>query len=729
MYSIKEKTVSTILKQYSEKSLRLPRFQRKLTWKEIDNFKLCISVFNSYPIGSCIVHKHKENGKDVDRLLDGRQRINALLSMNDNPVNIYDWAAKFAGFNSSNQPDEVGEIIDEAFSRYLESEGSENEETTDEMTNQQNYADQDDFTEDAASEMDDVETDDLSSPVIPIGRKDISNKNGLDLLKEVIVLIHKKTADSNGFTKFFNFKNHMTNKDISLLPYCENYKSKKGEEKTRISASRLKVFIDEYEKYCQIEELDISDGESFFQFFMKRCKGSVANEAKLKKQIAISWDSIYQRIKLVDRIREYLDNATIGVIEVTNVKIADAQKIFNIINTEGQKLTAVEILAAKPRWTIKVKSASDEALEATKELYKRIGTGIVDDVSRWDLPATFMQRLGKNLVYKDFTYEKADKQEATKLLGQELTCGFKLLAAIRTNAVTKEDIDRLSNEEYEGIWNTEVEQDILNVRAMLDVLKGSREAQSYFKYLNSWNVSIMELTSDYIALNFVSIAYLNWKKCGKPRNGDASLKKFTKNCFILWDRLIYEYVSQVWKGSGDSKVKANIAQFNTYTELFPPVSTDSWKALLEDIFDDSIIGESTKTTVPLMKPLLYHFYCIREMLPPNLGDDGKIEVDHIIPQEKFKNSTISGKDYIQDNLLNLGLLPKSENGSKGKQLLNQIKNDRILVQYVEKYEFVKESDFEDFSLIYKYQETIFGDARKELFYKTFGDLRQKVLDN
>ena len=48
-----------------------------------------------------------------------------------------------------------------------------------------------------------------------------------------------------------------------------------------------------------------------------------------------------------------------------------------------------------------------------------------------------------------------------------------------------------------------------------------------------------------------------------------------------------------------------------------------------------------------------------------------IEVDHIIPQSLFKESSIENKDFVQHNLLNLGLLPKDENISKGIEILEK----------------------------------------------------------
>ena len=105
-------------------------------------------------------------------------------------------------------------------------------------------------------------------------------------------------------------------------------------------------------------------------------------------------------------------------------------KIFNIINSEGEKLTAVEILSAKPHWNIIVDNPSQLALDAVRELYKKIGT-VQSDVVRWDLPATFLKRIGKNFVLKQFTDSKTDFEK-------ELTCGFKILSSIYVGGKKRE---------------------------------------------------------------------------------------------------------------------------------------------------------------------------------------------------------------------------------------------------------------------------------------------------
>ena len=82
-FGISENTTSYFITN----KLDFPRFQRKPTWKEKDNFKMCISVFKGYPIGVVIVNEMTREGKKY--LLDGRQRRQALLDMYRDPTKLY----------------------------------------------------------------------------------------------------------------------------------------------------------------------------------------------------------------------------------------------------------------------------------------------------------------------------------------------------------------------------------------------------------------------------------------------------------------------------------------------------------------------------------------------------------------------------------------------------------------------------------------------------------------
>ena len=230
-------------------------------------------------------------------------------------------------------------------------------------------------------------------------------------------------------------------------------------------------------------------------------------------------------------------------------------------------------------------------------------------------------------------------------------------------------------------------------------------------------------TSDAIALDFIIIAYKDWCRKGKPI-GDTKAKQFQKNCFILWDRLIFEYINKQWRGSSDQKIANNIISLKNESDLFSPVHTDKWRGILEDqIFEFSMI-ENSDISMAMMKPLLYHFYCLMQIQGPDTSYN--IEIDHIIPQTQFNESSIIRKEVIQNNLLNLGLLPKDENIAKSNKKLILI-DSQWLKDQILKYEFISEDRFVEYSNVTNYQNMF--DDRKSIFLKAYTIKRSDLLNN
>ena len=439
----------------------------------------------------------------------------------------------------------------------------------------------------------------------------------------------------------------------------------------------------------------------------------VSDEKKLSQLVHRNWLPILDRINILQQIDDLLADSKIGVIEVKGMKSTDYQKIFNLINSQGEPLKAVEILSSKQKWNIKVENPSAETVEAVKKLYRDIGTS-VENVVRWDLPATFLKRISSNLVFPEFSSDK------TAEFVNGLTIGFKVISGIYTKGVTKECIEDLSACK-DVKWDIGMEDFISSVKTMLKII----QSYGYFKYFSTWRCNIMDITSNFVAMDFFILAFLNWKDKGEPIGADTKTKQFQKECFILLDRLIYEYVKGQWKSSADSKIKNNIAAI---ANSFIPVPEDDWRELLTEIFIKSTI-EDKDITLSYMKPLLYHFYCLNQQSGPAIALYNALDIDHIIPQVAFENSTtIPRKDVIKDNLLNLGILPKEENTSKNKRRLQEIKaEEQWLKDEITKYEFIKESDFARFSNVNNYQDMF--DIRKEIFLKAFGQKRTDLLNN
>ena len=581
MYEIRPESVKSFI---TDKNIRLPRFQRNQKWNEKKNFELCISLFKDYPLGVTIVNVENKDGINIRWLLDGRQRRNALVKMYEDPENIYIWAKKYINFHNNSQPNEIREMFWNMINEYVE---YDEEESNDESLNESDV----DTTEELEN--------DFESCI------ESTQSNGLDFLLDIILMIHNKKKNITGFSKPFDITKY-----VQRLSYVEMESGIKI-----LSSKKLKTFIDQYR--TEVEEYT---PVSFYDYVDSRM--NIVNSESLRKYIKANWEQIQYRINMIDRFDSILLNSKIGIIEVKEILFADSQKIFNIINTKGTKLTAVEVLSAKPSWNISIDYSSAPSImkETVTEFYKTMGINDDKRIVKWDLPATLLRRIGTNFIIQEF-----DSQNSSEL-SKELTYGFKLLSGIWEQGIKKDDIDRLSKDRTID-WLYKYESLVNEFHIMLKVI----ESFSYFKFFKTWHTTIMELTNDSIALNFFILAYKDWERKGKPNGSDVNGKAFVKNCFVLWDKLIYEYLTLKWKGSGDSKVGKNISELSNSDYLYKPVSIEDWNRLLEEIYDhNTVLGE--KITIKNMRPILYHFYCMKSISGPESVYD--IEIDHIIPQKQ-----------------------------------------------------------------------------------------------
>ena len=664
-YEIRPDSVKQFL---NDRGIQLPRFQRKQTWDEKKNFQLVISIFKDYPMGVCIVSNEKNGNRTARYLLDGRQRRNVFKTMFDNPDEICVWAKKFLGYKNSIDILELKDLFDEKVNEYLENDDELNPEQPDNTVTEDNVNDND-----IPEEIEDE-------------KHDYDYGTGLDLLFKIVSTFYKETKHYTGFSIPFDF-----NKYIQRVSYVDY-------DPTNIyvlNGTKLKTFIDEYRRDCDNNNIEYdSSPEVFYNFLLQRSTlkiGENTTEEKVKKNLLKNikdrWEEILLRINLVDQIDQTLSMAKIGIIEVSLIAPSDSQKIFNIINSEGVKLTAAEVLSASTSWNKKINNPSDEMVRATKELYENMGMK-VQDVVRWDIPATLLSRIGQNQIFKELSWDsKTKKTEFEK----KLTLGFKIFAGVFQKGITKVDIESLGKNDSIN-WDAESEQLLRDLVNMMHIISHI----SYFSFLKSWKTSIMEMTSDTIALDFLLESYFDWKRKGKPMGNSAQTAMFQKNCIILLDRLIYQYINLQWRGSSDSKVARNLNAFlqqGTLPDIFVPISRNEWEITLNRIKDDLCIGDNNDISISSMKPLLYHAYCLMNISGPD--SQYEIEIDHIIPQSIFKQSALAKKDLIQNSLYNLGLLPKKENVSKGADRLKNI-DDEWLKDQITKYEFIPQNKFDNY---------------------------------
>jgi hypothetical protein len=714
MYQVKPETILTFLNDHT---IRFPRFQRKQTWKAEQNFKLVISVFKTYPIGVTIINKQAFGSKSTRWLLDGRQRRNALLLMQQNPENIYIWSKKFFGLKNTDQLQDIKDKFWDKISDYLndsDEDGYQEAKTKaisegksefffDGKTYKVNQTDSNNDGDYMGEFYDDSLVNDGSEESLSENNDDSSEYNrsiwgNLDELLFIIQTVHNLTIYKSGFTSPFDFRKQINNLSFAI------------DGNKVLSGQKLTTFINEYLKNNFDNGIAEIDERSFYDYMISRFPLDAHTAKTLYASIQKNWNHISNSIKVVEIIKNRLQEAIIGIIETQDITATDSQMIFMLINKEGTKLSAVEILSAKPAWNIVIKSPSREIEKHRQNLYNAINTQVENTV-RWDYPATFYDRIFElEFLFPKLSYDKNNELE------KKLTLGFKILSGIYEKGIKKEDVDKLAlNKDIS--WESDIDMLIDELNLIGKILSDS----SYFKYLKSWNQTFLEITSDAVALNFLFTIYFDFKRKDKPAGNSTKAKKFINNSIILADRLVYEYVTLKWRGSSDSKISQNIRSFNSLPEKFEIIQDSYWLALNKNINDNFKI-EDNYISFSIVKTLVYHIYSINSLMGSPINS---IDVDHIIPQSLFDSSSIPNAENIKNALFNLCPLPSKENISKTNKKLKAI-DDKWLIQQIENYSHIKREQFEGFSDIMKWQDL--RTQRRAFFEEEFIKLKTELLN-
>ncbi len=485
-----------------------------------------------------------------------------------------------------------------------------------------------------------------------------------------------------------------------------------------ISGKKVRDLINAYLKFLEDENLTRSQ-ETFFAFLEKKYKIIPKKEKELKADISQKWDRISERISLIEKIERKVFNTLIGIIYVTNTESSDTQNIFKLINNTGEDLLAVEILSAKPSWNQPIVNYSNALKEKVILLYTSLAVPRDEKIVRWDFAATLMDRLDSlnKTIFKPLCYSESE-------FGTKLTLGFKLLSAVYENGVTKDNISNLSKNSKID-WEQGLDGLVKDLKEVGELIFDF----SYFKYFKSWNISLMSLTTEAIAINFIVITYLDWIKKEKPSRSSTKLKRFQKNAFILFDQLIYEHLLRQWRGSSDSKISQNITDFKkSSSESFATIRREQWMTILNELLQkNSILDKEVKKHNEL-SALLYHTYCLNKKYGPAHNDPTiTIDIDHIIPVSKFEISDLPKKEIIKNSIYNLGLLPKKENIGKGNKTLLEVSGNDWIVNQIKEYEGIEKKRFPELSDLNNLAEL--KALRSPFYTAAFGKNRDFILNN
>ena len=651
----------------TDPSIKLPRFQRKATWKKEQNFELAISIFQDYPIGVVIVNKEK----DESWLLDGRQRRTALIEMRENPVTLYDWAKKYIGFKSSEDPSELRKNYWGKVDKYLQKE-----ETNEIDSSTGIYEGEEELEDSFDSE---------------------KQKEGLQTLLDLILMVHQIKNGASRWERDFNFSEY-----FHKIEYVNQ------REDNKINPIKLRKFLLDFKEDLKNKPVT---KENFTEYYLDKFAIRDNQETKFTEEINHKWNDISFAIETISKSEKIFIDARIGLIKLTNVSPLDAQNIFSRINRGGTLLKAEELLSAKPFWNVKVNNANTKLKDIVKTMYERIGVEIPKDIYRWDIAATLLQRINdKGLLFDSYK----GSVENGKVDIEQITLGFKLISSVFERGMSGKHVNNLEKNTNIN-WETSIDYLIEDIDKICEILM----KDSFFEFFQSWKKPLAKLMGNAIVLEFITIVLEDWKDLGKPTVSSNVYNRFKQHARILFDRLVYEYSTKMWRGSGDSKMAADI---NNWKERIKPVSQETWLEFISAACDGKYKGENV--TQQILTPVLYYYYILTNRSPINALNT-QIEVDHLYPQEKFKDNCmvdISNKDC----LCNLSLLPKKENISKNNKALREI-IDPWLIQQIATYADIQQCDFEKYSDLSNINDM--KEHRKSLYEKAFKENRDSILSN
>ena len=307
-----------------------------------------------------------------------------------------------------------------------------------------------------------------------------------------------------------------------------------------------------------------------------------------------------------------------------------------------------------------------------------------------------------------------------RLLGHEDIATTQIYAELNEEGVSSIYAQGMSNkqvselEQDESIkWESDVDELLQQLNTVCSILL----ADTFFKFYQSWKRPITKLMGNAIALEFLTIMWLDWKDRGCPSTVSGETKALQRDARILFDKLVFEYATKTWRGSGDSKMSSDI---KNWKQRVTPVDSEDWKNFITGACMGNYNGQDT--TVKILKPVLYYYYVITSCSPINQVNVS-FDVDHIIPKERFVGNNMIAQTY-RDSLINLALLPTKDNISKKAKALNEIMDSWLKLQ-ISTYTGIKEAEFEQYSDIANI--SLLYNARSKLFTTAFTANRTTAL--
>lgn len=386
MFTLKDAALNNFI---DDSTIALPRYQRKLTWGAKQNFEFCLSIFKDFPLGVIVINiESDEKGKFKKWLLDGRQRRNVLTRM-QNPEEIYGWAKLCIGFKAKDSMEEIRDTFWNEVDEFLEPEDDTKE--LDGIGENNCLSEPPKIQETELEDNEEIEQNDNNDVEFKFDESEIVGnsekkfvRGDLNRLLDLILMVHPLRGKKSGFTRNFDFSKYLDDLDFVGIDGS-------------IDTEELLLWIGYKKDRAEKAGKYPPDQNEFLNWLKQGTRLKKRSDQALINEISRRWAAIERILNTLDGLSLQLNEGRIGYLLLDNSDNRDAQKIFELINSSGTKLEAVEILSAKPTWNVKVEKVSDEVSDGIKKLYDHLGV-TQQDIVKWDIAATSIKRINFDYI-------------------------------------------------------------------------------------------------------------------------------------------------------------------------------------------------------------------------------------------------------------------------------------------------------------------------------------------
>lgn len=390
-------------------------------------------------------------------------------------------------------------------------------------------------------------------------------------------------------------------------------------------------------------------------------------------------DLIDKFAKLTSQIKS---EAEISEVEIPIIVYTGPEKnlpeIFERINTKGTKLTKYQVFAAT--WKQDLPIRNKEIIKKIEEKYEAlIEEGFeVEDYSAEEL---YREETKFSLFEYLFGFGKLISEKYPHLFGKSSKADSTESIAFNLFTVCLGiPLSDMSDLPYNLDKNILVKYE----KAIIDAIDFVDNSLSVLSFKankkNKKDTGDKVYHSELLIVSIISsVFHIKYDEELNIRNTWNENRKILKQ--NLKFHYLYDIIRDVWRGTGDAKIKENVLNISKIEKNSPyltKISYDKWENVLQEWFEAQLLRNETERVKIQDTDILFLKYLYNPILSNEENYEETYEVDHLYTVEQSKDLAKEIEEGLPISCVaNLSMIPRELNRAKGKLTIVEYYNKML----------------------------------------------------